>query len=174
MICMKKLRFPSRPRAKVRRQGRPGSARAQPQLMFRLKTYFHWSELETNKTVANQHIENPTMTNKLLFPLWFRMVQWCSLSLSHLDNKTYLINKLNFTCYLLTVCKIHTIDHFPHSLHKDFTLFLPTVHLPIRFSHWFNLLKPHSMPDTNSFYCFCPFCGIIWIYDAWIAMKNTL
>ena len=30
MICMKELRFPSRPRAKVRRQGPPGSARAQP------------------------------------------------------------------------------------------------------------------------------------------------
>ena len=30
MICMKNLRFPSRPRAKVRRQGPPGSARAQP------------------------------------------------------------------------------------------------------------------------------------------------
>ena len=30
MICMKKLRFSSRPRAKVRHQGPPGSARAQP------------------------------------------------------------------------------------------------------------------------------------------------
>ena len=30
MICMKKLRFPSHPRAKVRRQRPPGSARAQP------------------------------------------------------------------------------------------------------------------------------------------------
>ena len=30
MICMKNLRFSSRPRAKVRRQGPPGSARAQP------------------------------------------------------------------------------------------------------------------------------------------------
>ena len=30
MICMKKLRFPSRPGGKVRRQGPPGSARAQP------------------------------------------------------------------------------------------------------------------------------------------------
>ena len=30
MICMKKVRFSSRPRAKVRRQGPPGSARAQP------------------------------------------------------------------------------------------------------------------------------------------------
>ena len=30
MICMKKVRFVSRPRAKVRRQGPPGSARAQP------------------------------------------------------------------------------------------------------------------------------------------------
>ena len=30
MICMKTLRFSSRPRAKVRRQGPPGSARAQP------------------------------------------------------------------------------------------------------------------------------------------------
>ena len=28
MICMKKLRFPSRPRAKVRRQGSLGSTRA--------------------------------------------------------------------------------------------------------------------------------------------------
>ena len=35
MICMKKLRFPSRPRAKVRCQGSPGSSRAQPcQKMF--------------------------------------------------------------------------------------------------------------------------------------------
>ena len=32
MICMKNLRFSSRPRAKVRRQGPPGSARAQPWL----------------------------------------------------------------------------------------------------------------------------------------------
>ena len=30
MICLKNLRFSSRPRAKVRRQGPPGSARAQP------------------------------------------------------------------------------------------------------------------------------------------------
>ena len=30
MICMKNLRFSSRPRIKVRRQGPPGSARAQP------------------------------------------------------------------------------------------------------------------------------------------------
>ena len=30
MICMKNQRFSSRPRAKVRRQGPPGSARAQP------------------------------------------------------------------------------------------------------------------------------------------------
>ena len=30
MICMKNLRFSSRPRAKVRRQGPLGSARAQP------------------------------------------------------------------------------------------------------------------------------------------------
>ena len=30
MICMKELRFPSRPTAKVRHQGPPGSARAQP------------------------------------------------------------------------------------------------------------------------------------------------
>ena len=30
MNCMKKLRFSSRPRAKVRRQGSPGPARAQP------------------------------------------------------------------------------------------------------------------------------------------------
>ena len=30
MICMKKVRFSSHPRAKVRRQGPPGSARAQP------------------------------------------------------------------------------------------------------------------------------------------------
>ena len=30
MSCMKKLRFSSRPRAKVRHQGPPGSARAQP------------------------------------------------------------------------------------------------------------------------------------------------
>ena len=30
MICMKKLRFPSRLRAKGRRQGPPGSVRAQP------------------------------------------------------------------------------------------------------------------------------------------------
>ena len=30
MICMKNLRFSSRPGAKVRRQGPPGSARAQP------------------------------------------------------------------------------------------------------------------------------------------------
>ena len=30
VICMKNLRFSSRPRAKVRRQGPPGSARAQP------------------------------------------------------------------------------------------------------------------------------------------------
>ena len=30
MICMKNLRFSSHPRAKVRRQGPPGSARAQP------------------------------------------------------------------------------------------------------------------------------------------------
>ena len=30
MICMKNLRFSSRPRSKVRRQGPPGSARAQP------------------------------------------------------------------------------------------------------------------------------------------------
>ena len=30
MICIKKLRFPTRPRAKVRRQGQLGSARAQP------------------------------------------------------------------------------------------------------------------------------------------------
>ena len=30
MICMKNLRFSSRPRAKFRRQGPPGSARAQP------------------------------------------------------------------------------------------------------------------------------------------------
>ena len=33
MICMKNLWFSSRPRAKVRRQGPPGSARAQPWLM---------------------------------------------------------------------------------------------------------------------------------------------
>ena len=30
MICMKKVRFSSHPRAKVRCQGPPGSARAQP------------------------------------------------------------------------------------------------------------------------------------------------
>ena len=30
MICMKNLRFSSRPGAKVRRQGPPGSARVQP------------------------------------------------------------------------------------------------------------------------------------------------
>ena len=30
MICMKNMRFSSRPRARVRRQGPPGSARAQP------------------------------------------------------------------------------------------------------------------------------------------------
>lgn len=29
IICIKKLRFPSHPRAKVSRQGPPGSARAQ-------------------------------------------------------------------------------------------------------------------------------------------------
>ena len=32
MICMKSLRFSSRPKAKVRCQGPPGSARAQPRL----------------------------------------------------------------------------------------------------------------------------------------------
>ena len=36
MNCMKNLRFSSRPSAKVRRQGPPGSARSQP-LIIKLK-----------------------------------------------------------------------------------------------------------------------------------------
>ena len=40
MICMKNLRFSSRPRSKVRRQGSPGSARAQPwALHVMMETY---------------------------------------------------------------------------------------------------------------------------------------
>ena len=35
MICMKNLIFPRRPRAKVMRQGPPGSARAQPWILFK-------------------------------------------------------------------------------------------------------------------------------------------
>ena len=43
MICMKNLRFSSRPRAKVRRQGPPGSARAQP-------WYLQWVSWDTRHT----------------------------------------------------------------------------------------------------------------------------
>ena len=42
MICMKNLRFSSRPRAKVRCQGPPGSARAQPWAAFVMAESWQW------------------------------------------------------------------------------------------------------------------------------------
>ena len=48
MICMKNLRFSSHPRAKVRCQGPPGSARAQPLKRYPVSYTFYWPMLPLN------------------------------------------------------------------------------------------------------------------------------
>ena len=55
MICMKNLWFSSRPRAKVRRQGPPGSARAQP--CFRTTHSGFRNEDAENASVPYMYLE---------------------------------------------------------------------------------------------------------------------
>ena len=100
----------------------------------------HISKCQTHKPVFN------FLKPNWLFP---RDSQWRSVNICHVHSF------MSFTATSLT------INLFPHSLHKLFALFLPTVHLSIRRFKCFNLFKAHSMPDTNSFNCFCPFCRII-------------
>ena len=60
MICMKNLRFSSRLRAKVRRQGPPGSARAQPCPRVNEDASEHWS---SKSALSNVEFHNYLLPN---------------------------------------------------------------------------------------------------------------
>ena len=139
MICMKKLRFSCRPRAKVRRHRPLGSARTQPWYMYHFwqkRSTYHWqmvrlsdtySLLPLTRTIVNSNLAS-TQT-KVDFP-WISFIHLLFLPSvpQTLDNSSFLLTRSSF-CFpsdhfyiiLPTITQTIILEHDKSENKKQFT-----------------------------------------------------